>query len=651
MFYAALQSTLQLTLVTLLLLLAHGYRHLLGRAPLYLLTGAYYIFMLSSGFRDTAGLAGNAPGGNCNLWLPFLALLLCIYDLEGTIVAQHFFIGLIFAPFFVTLLPLLANPEMGVTLLNTVTREQNMSVLVGTLTHLAFFILAPMLYQAIGNRVGQSFPGRLLCMMVTLAIYLIYTEAFMAIHTYTAMGSRAYTPPELKVWLFRLGTALCVSLVGSASNIINASHYQRTERHFLSFINALVKPFFSTERALQSLDEWSERYQIVVDNSSELIILARADGTILNANPQALQTFDGLDKPGFRLEQVISDEQGHPWTWSDLVPAEDIHASTTPARTAHHYTGLFLRQPGRPAVELEINVSRTLFEGRAVAVIIGRDVTLRNRTERQQRDVAENRLHSQRLEALGQLAGGIAHDFNNLMQSVQASVDTLKARAFSPRFSAEDNLALLGNVDEACRRATRLTSQLLGFAHKGKFHAEDIAVQELLEHAVALFKPGAGAIVCKVLCEPVPLILNGDEIQLGQVFLNLLLNARDALEGVESPRIVLRAERAHAGMPEWAVRPASTAPDDPAAFVCIHVRDNGCGMTPEVKSRIFDPFFTTKPVGKGTGMGLPMVFGAVSNHGGWLNVRTAPGEGCDIAIFLPLAGNAPQKSLPTQEQA
>ncbi len=645
MFYAALQSTLQLTLVTLLLLLAHGYRHLLGRAPLYLLTGAYYIFMLSA---SCGGADVTAPGGNCILWLPFLALLLCIYDVEGTIVAQHLFVGLIIAPFFVTLLPLLANTEMGVELYGTMTREQNMSVLVWTLIHLAFFILAPMLYQAIGNRAGRRFFGRLLCMTVTLAVYLTYSEAFQAIHTYTVLGSRAYTPPEFKVWLFRLGTAFCIGIVGTAFNIINARDYQRTERSSFSFIGALIKPFFSTERALQSLDEWSERYQIVVDNSSELIILARADGTILNANPQALQTFVGLDKPGFRLEQVIFDEKGKPWTWSDLVPAEDIHATTTPAHTAQHYTGLFLRQPGRPAAELEVNVSRILFDGRAVAVIVGRDVTLRNREERQQRDMAENRLHSQRLEALGQLAGGIAHDFNNLMQSVQASVDTLKARAFSPRYGIQDNLALLGNVDEACRRATRLTSQLLGFAHKGKFHAEDIAVQELLEHAVDLFKPGAGAIACKVLCEPVPLILNGDEIQLGQVFLNLLLNSRDALEGVEKPRIVLRAERAHAGMPEWAVRPAGTQPDEPDAFVCIHVRDNGCGMTPEVKSRIFDPFFTTKPVGKGTGMGLPMVFGAVSNHGGWLHVKTAPGEGCDIAIFLPLAGTAPQPHVTSQ---
>ena len=155
MFYAALLSTLQVTLVTLLLLLAHGYRHLLGRAPLYLLTGAYYVFMLSRGFHEGAGGAANpASGGNCILWLPFLALLLCIYDLEGTIVAQHLFLGLIFAPFFMMLLPLLANPEMGVELYDTMTREQNMAVLVETLIHLAFFILAPMLYQAIGNRVG-----------------------------------------------------------------------------------------------------------------------------------------------------------------------------------------------------------------------------------------------------------------------------------------------------------------------------------------------------------------------------------------------------------------------------------------------------------------------------------------------------------------
>ena len=641
MSYSALVTPIQLTLVAmLLLLLAYGYRHLLGKAALYILSGTYYIFVLLSSAVESGSVTestGYTPSGNCVLWLPFLVVLLGIYELEGTITAQRFFLGLIAAPFFILLLPTLANPSMNVELYGIIGQRQGFGVLIGALVHLAFFILAPLLYQAVSNRLAPRTGGRLVCLLVTLATFLAYSEAFVAIHTWTERGTRGYLPPDASTWGLRLLTAASISLLGWAFISINDAQLHRPERPFFSFVGGFLRHFFSTEQAMQSLDEWSERYQIVVDNSSEIILLTTAEGEVLNANPMAIQYLGGqLKRPGFKLEDVIFDADGEPWNWRAVVPDGDIHATATPVQAIRHYTGLFLRQEGRPAVDLDVSVSRTLFEGHSIAVIVARDVTLRNREEQRIRDEQEKRMHSQRLEALGELAGGIAHDFNNLMQSVQASVDALKTRIYDHRHSTEDNLAMLGNVDEACKRATRLTSQLLGFAHKGKFHAEDITVKELLEHAMALFKVGAGGIDCKLLCEPAPLMLNCDEIQMGQMLLNLMLNARDALEGIPEPRIVLRAEHATAAMPGWEKRPEEFAAGAPSEYVCIHVRDNGCGMSEEVKARIFDPFFTTKPVGKGTGMGLPMAFGCVSNHKGWLHVRTAPGKGCDIAIFLPL---------------
>ena len=152
-----------------------------------------------------------------------------------------------------------------------------------------------------------------------------------------------------------------------------------------------------------------------------------------------------------------------------------------------------------------------------------------------------------------------------------------------------------------------------------------------------LFLPTAKGITCKTICEPVPLVIHCDESQLTQVILNLLINSRDALANTPDPkRLTVRAESVREKLPEWDFRPDRKA--DPAEYLCIQIRDNGCGMPSQVKAKMFDPFFTTKSAGHGTGMGLAMAFGCISNHHGWIHVESAPDQGCCITIFLPRAG-------------
>jgi signal transduction histidine kinase len=131
------------------------------------------------------------------------------------------------------------------------------------------------------------------------------------------------------------------------------------------------------------------------------------------------------------------------------------------------------------------------------------------------------------------------------------------------------------------------------------------------------------------------MIVMADATQVQQVFLNLLLNARDAIQakGDAGGRIVLRAEVASEHTPGWAFRVDPAA--EPSRYACIRVRDNGTGMSPETMKNLFTPFFTTKGVGKGTGMGLAMAYGCIGNHHGWIHVESELGKGSEFFVFLP----------------
>ncbi len=644
MFTSLLGNQIELMVLTLLVLLLFTYRHFIGQAPLYIMSGVYYIFVLlldapRMASHNAVPVGASSLLGHGLLWLPFLLLLLLVYQQESTIAAQRFYLGLVIATACFLIMVLLvcsalpspqARPLHDFLSLSgeLFTTSGRYGLLIGALTHLFAFMLVPTAFQAFMNRGARHFTATFAVML----IYLAVSEAMIVINAAIIHGAQAYIPLSPNVWIVRITTVFWLSLLGHFFMGL-APVQQRARRGPFQFLTGFLNFFVSTDKIMRSIDEWSERYQIVVENSSELILITSPGGQILNANRAAFQHFGpALDRPGFSFDQVITDADGAPWNWRAAMPPPGYYDESAPARQIRQFRSLVLRVPGRRPVELDVNISAAALNGQAIAIIIGRDVTAQRIEERQRKSQAEQMMHSQRLESIGQLAGGIAHDFNNLMLSIQASVDALNLR-YQPEGEPRQ---LLANVEEACRRATTLTSQLLGFAHKGKYHAVDLDVPELLAHSLQLFLPTAKGISCRQLTEPVPLVIHGDEIQLSQVLLNMLINSRDALENTPDPRkITLRAESVRPGQPEWESRPDhSTRPED---FIAIQIRDNGSGMPETTKARIFDPFFTTKPAGKGTGMGLAMAFGCITNHHGWIHVASTLGKGTTFTIFLPRA--------------
>ncbi|HLT25393.1 MAG TPA: ATP-binding protein, partial [Zeimonas sp.] len=244
-----------------------------------------------------------------------------------------------------------------------------------------------------------------------------------------------------------------------------------------------------------------------------------------------------------------------------------------------------------------------------------------------QREGAEARLlQSQRLEALGQLTGGVAHDFNNLLTVVAGNLQMLEDRIADDALGARLVKAAL----RATSRGADLTRKLLAFSRRQTLQPRAIDVAQLLDSIVDVLRRTLGAkIDVRLEVEDGLPAARADPGMLDTALLNLAVNARDAMP--DGGRLTLSAghvrARAHP-----AVREGQLVAGD---YVRIAVSDTGAGMAPEVLARAFEPFFTTKESGKGSGLGLSLVYGFVKQSGGHIEVRSAPGVGTSIALYLP----------------
>ena len=249
-----------------------------------------------------------------------------------------------------------------------------------------------------------------------------------------------------------------------------------------------------------------------------------------------------------------------------------------------------------------------------------RDIHTWRRAERERDDLRDQLRQSQKMEAIGRLAGGIAHDFNNLLTVILTGVEL--ARMNLQPANVERSLQ---EIADAGNRAAQLTRQLLVFGRRQVMEPQPTDLNALVD--------GMRSMLHRLLGEDVALTVEPardkalvvvDRGQIEQVVMNLVLNARDAFDR-PGGRIGI------------SIRTLLPAPGRPDGAVELTVRDNGSGIAADVRERIFEPFFTTKPAGVGTGLGLSMVDGIVSQHGGSVRVDSTPGQGSAFHVCLPLA--------------
>lgn len=266
--------------------------------------------------------------------------------------------------------------------------------------------------------------------------------------------------------------------------------------------------------------------------------------------------------------------------------------------------------------------ARLLKQARDAASSLRRTIQIQ---ESQLQEAQLKVLQSEKLSALGQLAGGVAHDFNNLLQAILGYASLCRA-------GSQDDPKLVRNLDQiekAAQKAANLTAQLLAFGRRQMLKPRNLDLNRVIEGLIKILERVIGEDIELNVTRKSNGLVYADPHQIEQVLLNLCVNSRDAMPNggaiaIETADLEIRpvGDERFPGI-------------DPGCYVLLSVKDRGCGMDKETLQRVFEPFFTTKEVGKGTGLGLSTVYGIVSQHNGYVDVKSEPGSGAEFTIVLP----------------
>jgi PAS domain S-box-containing protein len=391
---------------------------------------------------------------------------------------------------------------------------------------------------------------------------------------------------------------------------------QDGESIFVGIIHDLTE----RERVGKALREGAARLKAVVETAVDGVILIDARGRVLMFNPACEKLFK------FQAHEIIGQNvkmlMPSPYRAEHDGYLKNFHETRVPKiiGIGREVTGQ--RKDGS-TFPMDLSVGEAIQDGESIFVGIIHDLTSRKKTE-------EQLVQAQKMETVGQLSGGIAHDFNNLLTVIVGNSEFL-----SDELKAQPDLRQL--ADDICRageRGAELTQRLLAFSRRQMLSPVEFDCNDLLDSMHKLLRRTMREDVeIKVdFDSDIPMAF-ADPAQLESAILNLALNAQDAMAAGGRFTITTAGasldEEYHALHPE--VRPGE--------YVLIAVTDSGEGMPKQVLARIFEPFFTTKEVGKGSGLGLSMVYGFVKQSNGHVSVYSEPGLGTTVRMYLPAQPN------------
>ena len=388
-------------------------------------------------------------------------------------------------------------------------------------------------------------------------------------------------------------------------------------RHFTADEVALaqrVADQVSGVLARARLEEARQRLSAAVEQAAEAVVVTDAEGTILYVNPafEAITGYPRAEAVGQNPRILKSGKQ-------DAAFYEQLWQTISSGQV---WRGQFVnrRKDGRLYTE-QATISPIFDQDQEIInyVAVKHDISRELQLEEQFRQ-------AQKMEAVGRLAGGVAHDFNNVLTVIH-----LSARLLERELHPQDPLLVhVQRIREAGQRATNLTKQLLTFSRKEIVEPQRLDLNQVVREMSRMLG--------RIIGEDVELVLDLaddlwplyiDPTQMEQVIMNLVVNARDAMP--QGGRLTVRT--ANATLDE--THTAQHVEAQPGEYVLLTISDTGIGMDDEVKSHIFEPFFTTKGPGKGTGLGLATVHGIVKQNQGHIEVRSEPGQGTSLDIYLP----------------
>ncbi len=375
------------------------------------------------------------------------------------------------------------------------------------------------------------------------------------------------------------------------------------------------------QQAAERLRQSEEKYRLLVENQTDLVVKVDADGRFLFASPSYCRTFGKTEAEllGTAFMPLVHEDDREP-------TARAMEALYRPPYAVYVEQRALTVQGWRWFAWADTAVRDAA--GQVVAVVgVGRDVTER-------RQIEDRLRHSEKLEGIGRLAGGVAHDFNNQLTAILGSAEYLSGLDL-PR----EALDTVGGIREAALRSAGLTRQLLAFARKQPTRTTLVELDGIVRDVRGLLERSIDKrITIAARLTTHPRAVSGDPDRLHAAVLNLALNARDAMPDGGTLTLATRAL-------EVSPERAGVLGVAPGRYLEIGVTDTGVGLSEEARSHLFEPFFTTKPVGKGSGLGLAEVYGTVRAHGGAAAVASAPGAGTTVTLLLP-AAEVPARAAP-----
>jgi PAS domain S-box-containing protein len=420
------------------------------------------------------------------------------------------------------------------------------------------------------------------------------------------------------------------------------AHEEFTREHLRAVNAKLVEKVRELEAKEEALHESEERFRRMAESSPVGILIADTAGTASYVNPRLTEIL------GLPAERLVGDGWLRCFSQEHRPPLRAAILSGAGSGIEDRHRVRIVRPDGAVRwIDMRFGITYDTDQRSNGCIGTVDDVTAAVEAAEQQQMLDARLRVAERLESLGRLAGGVAHDFNNLL-SVILSYATFVGDAITEQMRdghvpAEAGGAVVEDVDQIVRageRAAQLTRQLLAFGGRDVVQPQVVDLNEVVREIQHLLAPTIGEHIEIVtrLDGNLRAVL-ADETQMGQVLLNLAVNARDAMPG--GGTLVIETANLHVD----ADADAPTPKMPPGEYVRLTVSDTGHGMAPDVIDRALEPLFTTKP--QGTGLGLATVYGVVTGAGGDLSIDSAPGKGTMMTVYLPVTEHSDE----TAEQA
>lgn len=527
-------------------------------------------------------------------------------------------------------------------------RREHLSGYISAVTYYSADYMLPFMpesYQGIETSFLPLLPGTSLPATATDAFtvgnYEVEGQSLAVVARPSRNLQQALVAPT-RWWVLSSGLLLTAWM----SSIVLWSNRQK--RLIIQVVEQRTRDLAERTRSLSdanaALRDSETRYRMLANNISDVIYTHDMDGICTYISPSIRMQL-GFDE---------ADYLGKP-IYTHLVEESAEHTRRAIERTVETYrSGKALNMGTHPhelqtwckngsIKHVEVTISGVYDDQGALVAFMGvmRDVSARKLAERDREKLQNAYRQAQKMEAIGTLAGGIAHDFNNLLTAVIGHADLLKLE-FADRPGAQHSLDV---IEMAALRAKDLTSQLLGFARKGQYQLLPVEINLVVAEVIALMDRTLDRnIVISRNDSPDNPVVMGDPGQISQIFLNLAVNARDAMPKGGKLSFDIRLEELD---PEFCSAHIELTP---GPYCIITVSDTGIGIAPEKLEHIFEPFFTDKPEGQGTGLGLAMVYGVTRNHSGTVTVYSEPGKGSTFRVYLPArAGDKQEVHKPKQQ--